>query len=42
VAQEYCASVLRDCRKLLTNLDIYKTVLRDEPPALQHVAASFT
>ena len=31
ILEVYAASVLRNCRKLLTNLDIYKTVLKAEP-----------
>lgn len=30
VLRDYCARVLRDCRKLLTNLDLYDTVLLQE------------
>lgn len=30
VLRDYCTRVLRDCRKLLTNLDLYDTVLLQE------------
>jgi hypothetical protein len=36
VLEEYCSKVLRDCRKLLTNLDLYGTVLQDEGMTGRH------
>lgn len=42
VLREYCERVLRDCRKLLTNLDIYKTVLKDDGTAAEAAALHMT
>ena len=32
ILYDYASKVLRDCRTLLTNLDVYKTVLRRSSP----------
>jgi hypothetical protein len=40
VLKDYCTRVLQDCRKLLTNLDLYETVLQQDPSEGQDITAT--
>jgi hypothetical protein len=40
VLQDYCTRVLQDCRKLLSNLDLYETVLQQDSSEGQEIMAA--